>query len=151
MENKAFTAFLAMWSAVLTYFNQIHLLLIVIILSVLFDLVTGFFAGISKNKVKGLRGAYNFFSSRKATRSIVKMILYLTFAALIFAFEQALIGDTVYVVKFTTFLIVFVELKSICENMDILTGRDVFTTMFVKIRKLFENKVTERITDKREE
>jgi hypothetical protein len=149
--NKAFTAFLGLWSALMALIAPIQLLLLIIILSVLFDLVTGYFSGISKNKIKGFKNAIHYFNSSKATRSIVKMILYLSFTILIYAFEIALIGNTIYIVKFTTFLIVFVELKSICENMDILTGRDVFTSMFTKIRKLFENKVSNSITDKKTE
>ena len=147
-NNKAFTAFLGLWSALMVFLTPIHLLLFVIIISVVFDLVTGYCSAIKKNKIKGFWKKIRFFNSSKATRSIVKMILYILFTIIIFLFEKALIGNTVFVTKFTTFLIVFVELKSICENMDILTDQDVFTTMFTKIRKLFESKVTKQITDK---
>lgn len=150
-NQTAFTTFLGLWSAIIAFIAPIQMLLVIIIFSVLFDLITGYCSGIRKNKIKGIKNAIHFFNSSKATRSIAKMILYLSFIILIYTFEKALIGDSVFIVKFTTFLIVFVELKSICENMDILTGRDVFTSMFTKIRKIFEDKVTSTITDKKNE
>ena len=146
-KNITFTAFLGACSALFSFLMPIHLLLLIIILSVIFDLITGFFSGIKKNKVKGLKATIRFFSSAKATKSIVKMILYISFTILIYIFEMALIGKTVFITKFTTFMVVFVELKSICENMDILTGRDVFTTIFKRVRDLFQKKITESITD----
>ncbi len=131
-----------------TFISPIHTLLLLIIPSVMFDLFTGYLSSLKTNNIKGFRNTIRHFSSNKATKSVVKMILYLMFTIFIFIFEYALIGNSVYIVKMSTFLIVFIELKSICENMDILTGRDVFTTLLRKIRKIFETKLSNKITDK---
>lgn len=147
-RNTAFTWFLGMTSAVTSFIMPIQMLLLIIVVAVVFDLVTGYCSGIKKNNVRGFFPMMRYFSSNKATKSIVKMILYLCFTVVIFMFERAILGETIYIVKFTTFLIVFVELKSVCENMDILTGRDVFTTMFKKIRDMFQERLTDKITDK---
>jgi len=150
MENKdiAFTWFIGMYSAWIAFIMPIQLLLVIIVVAVCFDLVTGYASGLKKNNIKGFLCMCRYFSSNKATKSIVKMILYLCFTIVIFLFEKAILGESIYIVKFTTFLIVFVELKSVCENMDILTGRDVFTTMFKKIRDMFQDRLTDKITDK---
>jgi hypothetical protein len=147
-RNIAFTWFIGTFSAWFAFIMPIQLLLVIIVVAVCFDLVTGYASGLKKNNIKGFLCMLRYFSSNKATKSIVKMILYLCFTIVIFLFEKAILGESIYIVKFTTFLIVFVELKSVCENMDILTGRDVFTTMFKKIRDMFQDRLTDKITDK---
>lgn len=147
-KNTIFTIFLACWSGLMVFINPINTLLLLIIVVITFDLVTGYIGSIVRNKIKGVFNMFRHFNSYKGTKSIVKLFFYIFFTIIIYLAECALIGhDSIYITKFSTFLIVFVELKSICENMDIITGRDVFTTIFVKIRKIFESKLTEKITD----
>ena len=147
-NDKLFTAILGLWSAFMAFIAPIGMLLTLICVVIVFDLVTGYISSVMKSKIKSVFGALRHFNSYKGTKSIVKMMFYLIFTIVVYIAESALIGfDSIYMTKFSTFMIVFVELKSICENLDIITGRDVFTSIFVKLRKAFENKVTNQITD----
>jgi len=146
-RNAAFTWFLGVWSAIMAFLAPIQMMLILIIVMITMDLVTGYISSLQKNKITGIIAKIRHFNSHKGTKSIIKMFFYLIFTIIVYLMEYALIGmESVYITKFSTFLIVFVELKSICENMDIITGRDVFTSLFNKIRKIFEKKISDQIS-----
>lgn len=146
-RNIAFTWFLSAWSLLMAFITPIKGILVLIFFAVLIDLLFGFSASVKKNKVNGVWKILCHFQSGKLKKSIVKVFFYLIFTMFIFMMEFVLLGDSLYITKLGTAMVVLTELKSICESMDIITGKDVFTTLFRKIKNVFVNKISEKISD----
>jgi hypothetical protein len=153
IERESFIGFIiAVVSACFSFFAEIHLIFYAILFAVLFDCLTAIIKKWNNYKPirKGLAGWFEKWSvirSKGLKRTIAKLILYILFVALIYLVEIALIGKCVYIANFVAFIILFSEAISIAENLDIIFVTDRFTIIIKKVRKMFEKKITNQISN----
>jgi phage-related holin len=86
------------------------------------DFVTGVFASIKRGEM---------FTSNKAFRSIPKFIVY-GICVLIARFMEVYFISDFPAVKFISAFIAYIELKSINENIESITGHSIFSE-FIKL------------------
>ena len=154
MENRGIIidGLLITWGIFMSFILPIQSILFLIFMACILDLLFGFIASVKENNIKGIWKGFCHFNSGKAKKTIIKILFYLIFVMFIFLMECVLISKgSLYFTKTGTALIVITELKSICESMDIITNKDIFTTLFKRIRNLFINKVSKQITNKNED
>lgn len=142
-------------SALLAFFAPISIIFHVIIAVVILDCVTAIIRTWIRTEVqnKGLKKLINkikLVKSHKLRRTILKLFFYLLIVALIYAAEIAIFGTSFYITNFGGFLIIFAELISICENIDLALGTTRFVGIINQVRKLFESKISSKIEDKKE-
>ncbi len=142
--------------ACFSFFAEIHLIFYAILFAVVFDCITAIIKKWNKYVPirKGLGGWFERWSvirSRGLKRTIAKLILYVLFIAFIYLIEIALVGRCVYITNFVAFVILFSETISIAENLDIIFVTDRFTIIIKKVRKMFEKKITNQISNDIEE
>jgi len=130
--------------ALLAFFSPIALCIHVITFLVVVDLITGILKSFKLNKdVKGFWNKIKIIKSHKLRRSFLKWFVYVIFIMCVYAFEKALgIEIYLYLAQISFAMLSMIELYSIGENIDIVTGkRGVFVSIVNKIRRVFENKV----------
>ena len=126
-------------SVVISFITPIKPLLIVIGLVICIDTISGIYK-VFKTKEK--------FSSRKLSRTISKMVLYLGSIILIFILDKYLLGEVVKIfttvdlfpTKTWTMFLVGVELLSIRENIKAATKVDIWEKFKVVLRRAKEEK-----------
>ena len=126
-------------SVIIAFLTPIKPLLIVVGLIICIDTITGIYK-VFKTKEK--------FSSRKLSRTISKMVLYLGSIILIFVLDKYLLGEIVKIfttvdlfpTKTWTMFLVGVELLSIRENIKAATKVDIWEKFKVVLRRAKEEK-----------
>jgi phage-related holin len=99
-------------------------LIIVTILLILVDLISGVLAA----RKKGQK-----ISSAGLRRTFTKFTVYLTGICLGFLVETYMLDGFIPVAKIAAGLISIVEMKSVLENLDIINGSPVFTVLIKKL------------------
>lgn len=115
---------------ILAYISPIKEIFLVMLIFVLFDL----FTGISASHKKGVPR-----SSRRARKSVVKLLCYLSAILLTYLAEKAFGIEWVATHKFIGAFICLVEMLSIFENLAVISDRPIF----LKIIKLIRGKASE--------
>lgn len=116
---------------ILTYFSPIKELIHLIFLMCLVDMVTGIWKSI---KIGGLKA----FSSRKARRSIVKIVAYLLAVISTYGLEIVIFNSPgSYLTKGIAASIALIEIASLFENLATITGNPIFLKMFDSISTYF--------------
>ena len=126
-------------SVIIAFLTPIKPLLIVVGLIICIDTITGIYK-VFKTKEK--------FSSRKLSRTISKMVLYLGSIILIFVLDKYLLGEIVKIfttvdlfpTKTWTMFLVGVELLSIRENIKAATKVDIWEKFKNLLRRAKEEK-----------
>lgn len=105
-------------------FAPIKELILVTILLILVDLVSGVLAARKKGKQ---------INSAGLRRTFTKFTVYMTGICIGFLVETYMLHGFIPVAKIAAGLISVVEMKSVLENLDVINGNPVFTAL---IRKL---------------
>ena len=152
MEFKdiIFTWVLGIWSAFLAFFYPIHSLLILVLITFITNIFSGYIKGVIENKIRGVRNLWYYFSADKIQVGIRRMIVTFCFIMFLYYFTVTLFDEAqyaLYTIRLSVFIVLVAHVKKICENFDIIVGGNMFTSIFDKISRLFEKKVTEQITD----
>ena len=114
----------AFGAGILAVFAPVQTTIVAAGVLVLADLVTGCFAAVKRGER---------IRSDKLRKTVVKLLVYETAICLGFIGETYLLGGTVPVVKLASALIGVVELKSVLENLDAITGGAVFKTLIERL------------------
>lgn len=110
--------------ATLAIFLPIKPILIAALVLCVFDMLTGVAAAIKqKQKV----------TSKGFGRTVVKILVYEVSLILGYVVQQYLIQNSIPVTNLIGSMIGLVELKSVLENMDIITGDSFFQTLISKL------------------
>jgi hypothetical protein len=151
MKEDLLSAVTAVGSALLSFFAPISMIVHVIMFVIALDCITAIMKAwkIYKPVNKGWRKLIERFTvikSRGLKKTTLKFILYVLFIMAVYGTEIACFERSFYITNFAAFLIIFSELISIAENLDILLVTNKFTGIIKKIRKLFENKLVDKIS-----
>lgn len=152
MKNHLYSTFLFIGSAFLSFFAPISLIIHVITFVILLDCFTAImktwkqYKPVSKNWFYKLIEYFRVVRSRKLKKTVLKFFLYLLFIMAIYAAEIAIFNQCLYITNFAAFVIIFSELVSVAENLDILLVTNKFTTLIKRIRKIFEKKIIDQIS-----
>lgn len=147
MYEKLMTLF----TLLLTFFAPIALIVYMIVFVVVLDCVVAILRQWAGHNYRH-RGIWRFFEklaiirSRGLKRMVLKLILYILFIMSVYGSEIAVFNTSVHITNFTAFLIIFTELVSIAENIDLMFKTTKFTVLIRKVRKLFEDKLLDKIT-----
>jgi len=146
MDNKnvVFTWFLGAWSGFLAFFYPSHSLLILVLLTFIINIFSGYLKGVIQNKVKGLLNLWHFFSADKVQVGIKRMIITLCFIMFLYYFTVTLFDEqqyAVYTIRLSVFIVLAAHVKKICENFDFMVGSNIFTNIFDKVTRIFEKKL----------
>jgi len=126
-------------SVIISFIIPIKPLLLIIGLIICIDTITGIYK-VFKTKEK--------FSSRKLSRTISKMVLYLACIILIFSLDKLLLGELIssfvtvqfFTTKVVAMFLVTVELISIKENIKAATKVDIWKKFKGLLRRAKEEK-----------
>lgn len=126
-------------SVIIAFIAPIKPLMIVVGLFIVIDTITGIYK-VFKTKEK--------FSSRKLSRTISKMVLYLACIILIFSLDKLLLGELIssfvtvqfFTTKVVAMFLVTVELISIRENIKAATKIDIWGKFKGLLRRVKEEK-----------
>jgi phage-related holin len=110
--------------SVLAVFAPIKALIIITIVIIFADLITGILAARKKGEK---------ISSAGLRRTVTKLCIYLTAICLGFLVEHFMIGDILPISKIIAGLISCVEFKSILENLDALNDSSIFKKLIDKL------------------
>jgi len=149
--GKVYMLFSYVCSGLIAFFAPIYLLFNVITFLIGIDLLTGILKSIKTyDGPKGFWCKIRIIKSNKLRRSFVKWFLYVIFIMCVYALETALgLNFCLYLAQLAFAMLAFVELYSIGENMDVITGKKgIFISIISKIRKLTEDKVNNSISGK---
>lgn len=102
----------------------IKTVLIVVLVLVIIDLITGLLAAWK---------AGDPITSAGLRRTFSKIVVYELGIVAGFLAEKYLIGDLIPVMKLLTGLVGCVELKSVLENVNLIAGNDVFKSLIDKL------------------
>lgn len=141
----------AVCSALLSFFSPIAMIVHVIMFVIALDCLTAIIKAWKEFKPKqvGWRRLVERFTvikSRGLKKTTLKFFLYVLFTMAVFGTEMACFGRSFYITNFAAFLIIFSELVSVAENLDIIMVTNKFTGIIKRLRKLFENKLVDRIS-----
>lgn len=132
-------------SGILTFFSPISLIIHTIIIAVIVDCLTAIIRDFKNHpEIKGLL-KMKLIRSNKLRKTILKLIFYTLFTMIIYLSEMAIFEQCLKITNFVGFLIIFSELVSIAENLDLITESNKFTAIITKVRKLFEDKINNKI------
>lgn len=105
-------------------FSPIKELIVVTIILILVDLISGVLAARKKQQV---------INSAGLRRTFTKFTVYLTGICIGFLVEKYMLEGFIPVAKIAAALISVVEMKSVLENLDIINGSPVFTALIKKL------------------
>ena len=138
------------FSSIIAFFAPISICFHVITFLVGIDLLTGIMKSFKQNtETKGFRARMRIIKSNKLRRSFLKWFLYIVFIMCVYAMEMAIgLSFSLYFAQIAFIMLAFVELYSIGENIDIVTEKKgLFISIITRIRKAFENKVSNTLTE----
>lgn len=105
------------------------------------DLVTGIIKSIKKK---------DKIVSNKLSRTLTKIFIYLSTAALAYAFQKVvLLGSFPYLVNLIVGMVLITEFKSITENADEILNTNIFNNIYEVLKNTFE-KMKDFFTTKKE-
>lgn len=151
--------------AILALIMPLKSLMIIIVVLCVFDLITGIIKDIKKRnneeKLKEniicLDNNLNWFQSfikkmkmiqsRKLRRSIIKIFWYNIILILFYISINSLfgLGPALIIGKVVAASLYLVELRSICENLDKITNKNIFITIFGKVNKYVVESISKMI------
>lgn len=102
----------------------IHAVIVTVGILIFADLATGIWAAKKRNES---------ITSGRLRDSVTKMFVYQTAIVTGFLIETYLIGGLVPIVKLAGAVIGFVEAKSLFENLNEISGQDLFKTLIEKL------------------
>lgn len=120
----------------LAYLAPVKGLIHSVVFVVVIDMITGIWKATAiKN---GFVAKWKSIKSSKLKTTVNKLILYCLLIILLFVVEKSIIGnDSRYLAKLGASIIFWVELKSVTENMDVILGTNIFTSIYKKAKELF--------------
>lgn len=138
-------------SALLSFFSPIAMIVHVIMFVIVLDCLTAIIKAWKEFKPKQvgwrmLIERFTVIKSRGLKKTTLKFFLYVLFIMAVYGTEIACFGRSFYITNFAAFLIIFSELVSVAENLDIIMVTNKFTGIIKKLRKLFENKLVDKIS-----
>jgi len=154
LQQKFWTWIIGIYSIAIGFFSPLQLLLYAIITTVLLDTFTAIlkeWVQIYKLKttyIKRIRLYFHCIKSSGIRRTFLKLTLYCLGLMSFYLAEVSIFTTSVYISNLIGALILFTELKSICENVDIALGTDIFTKFLKIFRKKVIQKLDGKISDK---
>jgi len=149
-KQRLGTWFVGIFSVLVGFFSPIQLLLYAIVTTVLIDTITALLRDWSKiyrKKIPYWRRMLLYFQCIKSSglrRTVLKLFLYCIGLMGFYLAEISIFSTTVYISNMIGAIILMTELKSICENIDIVLDTDIFTSIF----KIFRNMTLKKIDNK---
>lgn len=125
-------------TAILAVFAPVKMILIITILLIFVDLVTGIIAAHKKGQK---------ISSAGLRRTTTKTAIYLTAICMGFLVEKYMLEDYLALSKIIAGLISIVELKSLLENLDVINGSPLFKSLIKKLGSVNDD-IKEDVKDK---
>lgn len=116
---------------ILAVFAPIKALLITTGVMVFGDLITGVIASAKKGEK---------ITSAGLRRSISKIVVYEVALCFAYLAEHYMTGDSIPMVKMASTLISIVEMKSIYENLNVISGSNLLGDLITKLGSINENK-----------
>lgn len=110
--------------AIVTVLAPIHAIMVVVFFLIMTDLIFGIWAAVKRGER---------ITSSAMRRTISKILVYETVLIAAFVFEFFLLGGTLFVVKLTAAIIGAVEMKSLLESANDITGTNIFKEVIKKI------------------
>jgi hypothetical protein len=142
------TYILSILLASLAFFTDFKMLFVLIFVLTNIDLVTGIMKYFKVNNVIGIVNKFRSIKSALLKRTITKEFVYILFFMCCCMVEKILFkNDGYYFSKFVAGSIAVVELRSIAENMDFITGETIFSKITKKLTEKL-NSVLEKKEDK---
>lgn len=152
MKENLGTVLAGCGTAILSFFAPLMVIVYVLIFVICLDLLTAIIKALINFQPTALKGWLKFIqrftiiNSRGFLRSSLKLCLYILFVMGIYSAEMAIFDRSIYITNFAAFFLIFGELISIAENLDICLKTNLFTSLIKKVRKMFEKKIVEQIT-----
>ena len=126
------TYFLKLCAFLILYISPIHSILITVYLLLTFDLISG----VSKSYKLSIP-----ITAAGLKLSVIKFVYYSLALIAAYQIDKTMIGaDSLFLTKCIAGFINFTELKSLLENVSILTGRNIWNAVKDKIAELFKIK-----------
>lgn len=153
MKEQFNSSFLGIFSAILAFFSPISIIVHALIFIILLDCITAIFKAwkdykpISSNWFRKFLEYITVIKSRKLKKTVLKFFFYILFIMAIYLAEIAIFARCLYITNFAAFILIFSELISVAENLDILLVTNKFTSLIKRIRKMFENKIIDKISN----
>lgn len=110
--------------SVLAVFTPIKAALLTVLVLVIVDLVTGVIAAYKRNEK---------ITSAELRRSLSKIVIYEVTLCLAYLSEHYLISDEIPVMKLVSGMVGLVELKSILENLNEISGENLLKAIVEKL------------------
>lgn len=104
--------------------------LIPLTLSVGFLIMVDFCVGIYRAKKKG-----EMITSRKMSNTLSKMVLYQLMIISLFVLETFLLDNILPITKMGAAFIALIEIKSISESIEMITGLNIWTKLVEALRR----------------
>lgn len=121
---------------IIGFITPILPLMYVVSALVIFDLITAILRSWKQNpQCMGFWKKLQVIKSNKLRKTAIKFFCYNMFIGIVFAVDMVLFGGTLQFAKIAMALISLGELYSIAENLDIITGDNVFMRIFKAIKK----------------
>lgn len=110
-------------------------LMYVVTILVIFDLITGILRSYKQHpECLGFWKKLQVIKSHKLRKTAIKFFCYNMFIGIVYAVDMVLFGGILQFAKISMALISLAELYSIAENLDIITGDNIFMKIFKAIR-----------------
>lgn len=106
--------------SILAILAPLHTVLLTVLALVVLDLITGLAASIKRG---------DKIESGKLKRTVVKLIMYEVCAIMSYYVGENLFGPELPLLKIATTMIGITEVKSVFENISVITGSPVFTSI----------------------
>ena len=156
-ENKIIEFCIALSVGLVGFFAQIEIILYVLGFLIIFDNITAILRDIRKLKdemfwkdttwLQRAKLKFDAIKSGKIRKTGLKLSLYLIFVMVVYAVEVACVGRGIYIANFAAAILMFSELKSIAENIDIILDKDIFTSLIAKVKKKMIDSIHRNISD----
>lgn len=117
-------------AASLVYFAPIKHVIITVMVLTIMDMILGICAALKQSIP---------ITSSELKRTVIKIFVYQIAVLLAFVIQTELTGPDLPVMKWLTAVIGLVELKSVLENLDIISGGSFFTSLTDKIQSYLNN------------
>lgn len=124
--------------AIIAVFAPIKALMIVVILLVFADLISGILAARKQGKL---------ITSSGLSRSVSKVLIYEAVICMSYLVETYITGSFLPVGRIVAALVSCVELKSLLENSEILLGAPIFQVLVDKLTKESTPKSSNHVDD----
>lgn len=114
----------ALTISVLAVFAPVKAALVTVLILTVADMITGVWAAVKRKEP---------ITSAQLRRSISKIVIYEVAMCLAFLAEHYLMSDDVPVLKIVSGMVGLVEIKSVFENLDQISGQDLLKSMIAKL------------------